>query len=196
MNTQKYRHPNYSPRINNNNLINKKYITPNKKQYYQKLYFSDRQEFMSGKNLIIKIQGNEYIYPPKAGFIIFNKTKKQILVVKNRYSAKTKWGLPKGHQEESETSAECATRELYEETSLKLNIDMDITPTIKINNSLYYIIHNHSNIKFKVKPNDTNEIKEACFKKISHIKKLSTNKELSIIITKKLKYIKSIAKKI
>lgn len=199
MTDKMYRHPNFNPTVICNKMIGlNKYITPQRRtQYKHQLGFSKRHEYMCGKNLIIKIKDKEYVYPPKSGFIIFNKNKKKLLIVKNRFSNVTsKWGLPKGHQEDNELPAECAERELFEETGIKLNIDMNITPTIKINNSLYYIIYNKSNIQFNVKPTDTTEIKEAKFQNISYIKRLNMNKELSIIITKKLRYIKNIAKKI
>lgn len=156
---------------------------------------SKKQTFMSKDNLIIKIKDKTYVYPPKAGVIIFNSDKTKILIVKNAYNPLlSKWGLPKGHLEKNETRIECAKRELLEETG----IDLDITPNdpfVKINNSIYYV-YKTGEKKFDIKPVDTNEVNEALFVDIKDIKNLKINRELNVAITTKLKLAKKLAKEI
>ena len=76
------------------------------------------------RTLIVTINGEEHVYPPKAGVILFNKNLNKVLIVKSRgyYNSGTRWGLPKGHLENNELPNECAMRELYEETGIKINI--------------------------------------------------------------------------
>lgn len=52
-----------------------------------------------------------------------SKTSTQVLLIKQKTwkSKSTQWSLPKGHAEEGETPIESATRELFEETGLRIN---------------------------------------------------------------------------
>ena len=63
---------------------------------------------------------NKKKYPIKCGAMIFDETLTKIILVQNNYSHKghEKWGLPKGHRENNETYATCATREVEEETGI------------------------------------------------------------------------------
>lgn len=156
---------------------------------------SKKQTYMSKDNLIIKIKDKTYVYPPKAGVIIFNTNLNKILIVKNAYNPLlSKWGLPKGHLEKNETRIECAKRELLEETGINITINLN-DPFIKINNSIYYV-YKTGEKKFDIKPLDTNEVNEATFKEIKAIKNLKINRELNVAITTKLKLAKKLAKEI
>jgi 8-oxo-dGTP diphosphatase len=70
-----------------------------------------------------------------------------------------KWSFPKGHQEQKETSKECAIREIYEETGIK--IDETKNPMVKLC-KLYN--HHYYNIEFEeeieTNPIDDREIKD------------------------------------
>jgi len=93
------------------------------------------------RTLVVTIKGVDHIYPPKAGVIIFNSAMDKILTVKNRgYGHESKWGIPKGHLDPEELPYQCAMRELWEETGIKLTIDQKAKNFIKkINNTVYYI---------------------------------------------------------
>jgi NADH pyrophosphatase NudC (nudix superfamily) len=152
--------------------------------------------YEEGKNLIVKINNKKYLYPPKAGVIIFNRDFTKVLVVKNIYNPNNpKYGYPKGHKEDGETDEYCASREAREETGLKLDINKK-DPFIKINNSIYFVYSLfNDNIKFN--PIDKKEIDEAKFMYIEELKKNKyVNKELEISLKKELNYLKSIAKEI
>ena len=153
----------------------------------------DKQSYMYNNNLIIKIKNKTYVYPPKAGVLIFNNDKTKVLVIENAYNPKlSKWGLPKGHLEDGESRIQCASRELLEETGINLNID-ERDSYIKINNSIYYVYYTDEN-RHTIKPIDLNEIKQAKFLDIVTVKKLKINRELTVAITNKLKLAKKLAK--
>jgi 8-oxo-dGTP pyrophosphatase MutT (NUDIX family) len=59
-------------------------------------------------------------YKSKAGVFVINKTHDKILLVQSRGNL---WGPPKGSVEPNETTIECAIREVFEETGLKLTPD-------------------------------------------------------------------------
>ena len=155
----------------------------NKKRYYR-------------NNVLYVVVGNKTLkYPPKAGIMMFNKEFTKILLVKNNYHPYPKcqkWGYPKGHLEKGETSNICATRELYEETGLKINIDS--YKTVSVNNSHYYVYYADESIINSVQPIDTNEINDAAFHDLSTIHSLNLNREASVLIKKDLEYLKLIAR--
>lgn len=154
-----------------------------------------KMTYMSSDDLIITIKNKTYIYPPKAGVIIFNTAKTRVLVIKNAYNpALSKWGLPKGHLEDGETRLNCAQRELLEETGIKINIE-ECDPNIKINNTIYYI-YSVNEDNYNPSPIDTNEINAAEFKDILVVKNLKINRELNVVVTNKLKLAKKLARTI
>ena len=169
-----------------------KYIIPHNRPEH-KTYNARKKYYNKNNHLVIIIGDREYVYPPKAGVILFDFKKKKILIVKNKNTSGTgKWGLPKGHVEENESREDCAMRELHEETGIKLYIIRD-EPRIRINNSIYYVYYTqHSNTR--VKPNDTEEIHSAKFCFINRIKTLNINRELAVAINNKITKIKTIAK--
>lgn len=149
------------------------------------------------RNLIVNINNREYIYPPKAGVIIFNSNFDKVLMVLNNYNPyNMKWGLPKGHLDIKDYSFEdCASRELKEETGITLNIDKN-DKFIKINNTRYYIYVLFENIINDLMPIDDKEIFRCEFKSIEFIPTLNINKESHTILTKKINYCVNNAKMI
>ena len=73
----------------------------------------------------------------KAGFFIYNKETKMVLLIQSKGSL---WGFPKGTCEKFETIFECAVRELYEETGLQLTIDRPFHCIKVYDNSFYYLL--------------------------------------------------------
>ena len=57
-------------------------------------------------------------YEKSCGAVIFKE--KKILLIK---SIKGHWSFPKGHMEQGETEIQTAHREIFEETSLKVNLN-------------------------------------------------------------------------
>ena len=179
-----------------------KYVIPQNRQEYKPSVsrrWTDRSNPRK-KTLIVTINGEEHVYPPKAGVIIFNESLNKVLVVKSKgYNRPAKWGLPKGHLENNELPNECAMRELYEETGNTLHIPENSTNFISsINNSIYYIFITDEK-KIILNPIDTNEILNAKFCYINRLKTIKAdalNKELHKVVGKYLKNIKKTAKKI
>ena len=151
------------------------------------------------KTLIVTINGEEQVYPPKAGVILFNKKLNKVLIVKSRgyHKSETRWGLPKGHLENNELPNECAMRELYEETGIKINIPEKTDNYINsINNSTYYV-YVVDEKKISLNPIDTIEIVNVKFCYINRLKTIKTdilNKELQKVVGKYLKNVKKLAK--
>jgi 8-oxo-dGTP pyrophosphatase MutT (NUDIX family) len=54
----------------------------------------------------------------KAGVFIYDNFQKKVLLIQSKGNL---WGMPKGTFEEGESSVECAIRETFEETGIKLN---------------------------------------------------------------------------
>lgn len=79
----------------------------------------------------------------RCGGILFTKDFKAIVIVQNKYilteNNKELWGLPKGHIKDNESFAQCASREIYEETGLILDVQ-DTSPKIRINKTYYFPI--------------------------------------------------------
>ena len=145
--------------------------------------------------LYVQVGDNILKYPPKAGIMLFNTDFTRILIVKNNYHPYPqcqKWGYPKGHVENNETTYECAKRELYEETGLVINISDH--KTVNVNNSKYYVFTTDEAELKNINPVDTNEINAAQFQDISTIQSLNLNREASVLIKKSIKYLKSIAR--
>ena len=148
--------------------------------------FRKNKRHYFNNNLIVKNNNKISIYPLKAGVILFNKSKSKILSVQNNYVKKNgKWGLPKGHLEVYETISKAAQRELYEETSLRIEISMS-DPKIKINNTTYFIYYIDESIIENLNIIDTNEIKDIKFLDINTIPSMNTNKEMLTAVTKKI----------
>jgi len=126
----------------------------------------------------------------KCGCFILNKDLTKIVLVHNNYVKHEKWGLPKGHREDNETYANCAKREVFEETGLSINItDKDLK--IKINNTFYFpVVVNET----EVVPNDKIEIKEAKWTKLSDLEHINLNRETKTMLKIKMNEIKQIIK--
>ena len=126
----------------------------------------------------------------RCGGIIINPSLDSVIIVLNRESKlkkEFKWGLPKGHIKFGEELFNCASREIEEETGLKLSIN-DKTPRIKINDTYYYIII--INEKISLTPKDKREIAEVKWEKIINLNKINTNRglrKLEIVFPKILK---------
>jgi 8-oxo-dGTP pyrophosphatase MutT (NUDIX family) len=64
------------------------------------------------------------LYETSCGSVVYSNIKGSIryLLVKNKRSAN--WGFPKGHIEQGETKYDCARREVFEETGLRIKIHL------------------------------------------------------------------------
>lgn len=180
-----------SKKINTPRGKHKKYIIPQNRRDCKGIVrraWHNRND-PKARTLIVTIDGVEHVYPPKAGVIILNRAMDRILIIKNRgfNGGPAKWGIPKGHLEKGEYPHECASRELYEETGIRITIDKKATNMINsINNTVYYI-YTVNEKQVILAPVDTDEISDIKFCYINFLKstqKTNLNKELQKVVGK------------
>jgi mRNA-decapping enzyme subunit 2 len=128
-------------------------------------------------------------YKPRSqkvfGVILISENNK-ILLVKGRKTSK--WSFPKGHIKPTETRAECAFRECYEETGISLNHLKPNHPR-KLFAGYYYIYLNIPETIPVTK--DSNEIMEVSWVPIEKISYLKCNIDLNNFIESYDKIIKN-----
>lgn len=102
------------------------------------------------------------------------------IVVKGRDS--NIWSFPKGRMSSDDTTEEeCAIRELYEETGIKLETIKGM-PRIVIGKNVYFAYHTNRNSYNSFTIHDNYEVGEVCWKNVEELRKLTCNKDLRAII--------------
>jgi ADP-ribose pyrophosphatase YjhB (NUDIX family) len=92
-----------------------------------------------------------------------------LLIVQNHSGI---WSIPKGHQtHRKEPYTVCASREVYEETGLKLKIDKNCKK-VTIGNIVYFLITLNDNYKNNLQIRDKSEIKKITWIHIKDLGKL------------------------
>ena len=130
----------------------------------------------------------------KCGTIILNKHRDSIILVQNNYLLQEKkrelWGIPKGSRIGNEAYADCAIRETYEETGIKLKLKNNMV-RIKINNTYYfvYVMVKQTSILIT---NDKKEIHKVKWFTIKDIDFMKVNLETKIFIKRKLNFVKKL----
>jgi 8-oxo-dGTP pyrophosphatase MutT (NUDIX family) len=75
----------------------------------------------------------------RAGTIILDHAQKKVLLIQ---SYKRFWGLPKGHVEADEKLIDCAIRETFEETGLRLSArDLTKSYTVYNGDGVYFVVN-------------------------------------------------------
>ena len=128
----------------------------------------------------------------KCGTIILNKHRDSIILVQNNYLLQEKkrelWGIPKGSRIGNETYADCAIRETYEETGIKLKLKNNMV-RIKINNTYYFVYVMVKKTSILI-TNDKKEIHKVKWFTIKDIDFMKVNLETKIFIKRKLNFVK------
>jgi 8-oxo-dGTP pyrophosphatase MutT (NUDIX family) len=109
------------------------------------------------------------------GTVIMTKSSK-ILVVKGRSSGK--WSFPKGHVHEYESELECALRETYEETGLKLSSHFH--RILHLATGIYFLYSYKDELPCTIR--DTNEITEISWVSIEQLKTMNVNVDINTFI--------------
>jgi hypothetical protein len=124
----------------------------------------------------------------KAGTFIFDTKINKLLIIHVKGGF---WGCPKGGLEKGETYKNCAVRETFEETGIKINENL-LNKSNKIKNCMYYDIEiDQSKTKLLINTNDTNDtngigwIKIECLQKLVYKNIIKVNKHLKLLIYKK-----------
>lgn len=93
------------------------------------------------------------------------------------------WSLPKGKIDNNESEEICATRELYEETGIKLDSNSLVKlPKIKIGNNIYYILYTDDILYREFKIHDVNEIDQVLWKTLEELHTMVCNKDIRAIL--------------
>lgn len=92
------------------------------------------------------------------------------------------WSFPKGRmQSETESEEDCAIREVYEETGIKLKT-VEGLPRIVIGRNVYFIYHTTKDQLSRFTIYDNYEVGEVSWKTIDELKQLQCNKDLRAIL--------------
>jgi ADP-ribose pyrophosphatase YjhB (NUDIX family) len=114
-----------------------------------------------------------------AGGFIFDIKSQKVLVVRGEH----KWSLPKGSLNENESHHEGAMREIYEETSLIIELKSNHISR-NILSHIYYLIILENKEELELKAIDTKEVKEVRWCTCEELKTLNCNKPLVKFINK------------
>lgn len=151
------------------------------KRGYKKAYYFTDKMIEEREKEVEKILMEREIFKKKTPNIIYgailrhrSATETKYAVVQGRYTGK--WSFPKGHSKESETPLECALRELYEETSIKLTI----LPTeyLRIGFGNYYVFDVDK--EYDLIPTDTNEIMNTRWVTLQEMDRLLLNADANL----------------
>lgn len=120
----------------------------------------------------------------KAGVFLYSPISKKILIVQSNGKL---WGCPKGTIKKNEKIQDCAIREVFEETGIKLDKDFLKIHTVIKNKATYYFVE-MDEVDLEIqdkKNNDVNSlgwIKTSCL--IEFIKKdeIKVNKHFKIVL--------------
>jgi len=115
---------------------------------------------------------------PKSGVILKNTKTNSLLMIKGVQSQL--WGFPKGSSEVGETDIECAKRELYEETGIRIKLDK--RKTIKIYCRNYYLVEgDFSSLKPQIQ--DNSEIEDVKWVRTNKIIDLDLNSDVKLYLS-------------
>ena len=114
-----------------------------------------------------------------AGGLILDISTNKILVVKGL----EKWSLPKGHLDPGEEPHEGAMREIFEETSLQVDINPHMRSK-KLRKYVYYYIILENAQHLQLAPLDHGEVTEIKWCSYSELVKLHCNKQLRYFVDK------------
>ena len=114
-----------------------------------------------------------------AGGLIFDISCNKILVVKGPI----KWSLPKGHLNGNEKPHQAAMREIFEETSLRIQLS-ESAKSKKFDKYIYYyiILENADQLQFN--PIDNNEVSEVKWCSYEELLILNCNRQLKHFISR------------
>lgn len=110
----------------------------------------------------------------------YNQYVVSFIVVKGRYS--DIWSLPKGRiTNDKESEEDCAIREVYEETGIKLKTIAGL-PRIVIGKNVYFIYHTSKKEINNFIIHDDYEVSEVSWKTIDELRNLKFNKDIRALL--------------
>ena len=130
---------------------------------------------------------NSQLRRKKSGVFICDPNTNKVLIVQSRGHL---WGSPKGTMEEGETEAECAVREVMEETGIEISKESLTTPSAVYNKATYFYLEMNEcdvSVQEKDPKNDANGIgwiKFECLEKCIEIGNISISGHLRLLFGK------------
>lgn len=181
-------------------LLEEEVVVNDVKSYYRQLK-EQKQAIKksyqdSDNNLVIEVGDSKFVYPKKAGIMLFTHDLSKVLLVNTKHYENEEciWSLPKGHVEDGESNWETAKRETLEETGLLIDIQ-EQDPSIKLNNTVFYCyIGDEHEIYSTISNYKSDEIVECKWVSIADIRKTRVTKETLVMCTKKHKLAQKVAK--
>jgi 8-oxo-dGTP pyrophosphatase MutT (NUDIX family) len=141
---------------------------------------TDKNEMNLAKAVVLirmQIQDNKrYNYGHNstgAGGVIYDQKNNKLLVVKGP----VKWSLPKGHRETGEEPHETAMREILEETSIKVELNVK-SKFKRVMKCIYYFVRIDDGDKLNVRWIDSSEVCDIKWYTREQLKCMSCNKQL------------------
>jgi 8-oxo-dGTP pyrophosphatase MutT (NUDIX family) len=166
----------------NYNYINKTNLelTENVTPFQASMYYPNYHMFNKTKKED-NIDNNKIYYKRCGTIIIIIKNNIKFLVVVKGYGGK--WSLPKGKPNPKETDEECAIRETYEETNIKLNY-LTNCEKVKFGKNTYFVYYMSEHIfnQQNLVSNDPDEVEIVDIVNIENIFLLDCNKDLRSLI--------------
>lgn len=108
----------------------------------------------------------------------------KFLIIKHRKELGNHWDWPKGHVEEGKTEEETATREVFEETGIKISIikgfrkQLSYTMSNGIIKDVIYFIAQPINTKININTNELQDAKWATYDEAFKILTFDNSREL------------------
>lgn len=92
------------------------------------------------------------------------------------------WSLPKGRMDsETESEEECALRELYQETGIRLPTISGL-PRIVIGRNVYFVYHTTRALFNEFTIHDSYEVGEVAWKTMAELRRITCNKDLRAVL--------------
>jgi 8-oxo-dGTP pyrophosphatase MutT (NUDIX family) len=160
------------------NILNKTHYVPEKniQNIQNSMYYPNYHMF--NRKLETKNDNNKIYYKRCGTIIITIKNNTKFLVVVKGYGGK--WSLPKGKPNIKESDEDCAIRETYEETNIKLNC-LSNCDKIKFGKNIYFIYYMPEHIfnEQNLYSNDKNEVEIVDAINVENVFLLDCNKDLT-----------------
>ena len=114
----------------------------------------------------------------RAGVILTNERNEYLVVLGRRWDGPPIWSFPKGHREERETLAECAVREMLEESGVTVRLS-EPKRNWRCSGTVYFFI-GPNNVMNCGPIRDHNEVIQTAYKSLDELEQLGRSANIGI----------------